>query len=47
MRPGLGRSPMNVRGALPGLVVMALIAGAGVLFAFGVREVVPDDLLRG
>ena len=35
---------MNVRGALPGLVVMALIAGAGVLFAFVVREVVPDDL---
>ena len=35
---------MNVRGALPGLVVMALIAGAGVLFAFVVREVLPDDL---
>ena len=38
---------MNVRGALPGLVVMVLIAGAGVLFAFGVREIVPDDLLQG
>lgn len=45
MRPMMPRGG-SVRGALPALLVMVLIAGAGYLFATAVREALPDDFLE-